>query len=836
MPTPGPEAASRDHALVLAYRWLVLARPKLTLAALLVLLAFFAYHVKDFRLDASADSLLLEDDPDLRRFRELNARYRTQDLLVVTFTPSADLFSDASLAMLTRLRDELRTVESVESIVSILDVPLVSSSDVPLAEMAANVPTLETPGVDRGRARQELTNSPVYRELVISRDGQTTALHLSRTLDEELQALLERRDALRMQRRSVGLTPDEARELKRVAAAYESGRLGYNARRHRDIEEIRSIIAAYRPHAELHLGGVSMIAEDMITFVRRDLVVFGSGVIAFLLVVLTGIFRRPQWVLLPLANCFYAGLTMIGMLGLIGWSVTVISSNFLALMLIITVSMNIHLAVRYRQLQRQQPDASHVRLVETTVRRMVWPCLYTALTTIIGFGSLAFSNIKPVQDFGWMMSIGLAVAFVTSFSLFPALLVLLGKPAAEASVGRGARSPTRLATLTERHGNAILAVSLGLAILSGVGISRLTVENSFIDYFNERTEIYQGMKLIDDKLGGTTPLDILLHFDSAAIDEEPAIAEEEPYAEDDEDWLTDSASGPEHWFTELRVKRIKRVHDYLEGLPEVGKVLSIASLIRVAEERNGGRELDSFQLALLYTKLPDRLREQIVDPYFDAVRNEARLQLRVLDSRRGLRRAELLERIRSDLEDRLDLGEGTVTLAGTLLLYNNVLQSLVGSQVSSFVVVLIGVAIMFLILFRSVSLSIIGIVPNVLAAGMVLGLMGWAGVPLDIMTITIAAIAIGIAVDNAIHYVYRYREEFAQGGDYVATLHACHSSIGRAVLYTCSTLVFGFSILVLSNFLPTIYFGVLTGLAIFIAMLAALTLLPRLILLWRPFG
>ncbi len=561
--------------------------------------------------------------------------------------------------------------------------------------------------------------------------------------------------------------------------------------------------------------------------------------LVFLIATLSVIFRQLHWVVLPLASCFYAGLSVVGILGLVGWEVTVISSNFLALMLIITISMNIHLTVRYRQLLWESPDESHLGLVETTLRRMVLPCLYTALTTIVGFGSLAFSNIKPVQDFGWMMTVGLVVAFLTSFSLFPAVLVLLGKPAPGRAGLRESWLPARLASLTERHGNAILVSAAALAIGAGIGISQLTVENSFVDYFSQKTEIYQGMKLIDDELGGTTPLQVLLHFDTGTVEDEVDVAAGPEDVEDEfddlDDWDIDVASGPEYWFTDLKIERIKQVHDYLDGLSEVGKVLSLASIIRVAEERNKGEELDSFELAVLYKKLPAELRENMIDPYFDFQQNEARIQLRIRDSQKGLRRAELLERIRTDLQQLFDLGDRDVTIAGTMVLYSNVLQSLYRSQAASFGAVLLGVAVMFLVLFRSVSLSIIGIVPNVLAAGIVLGLMGWAGISLDIMTITIAAISIGIAVDNAIHFIYRYREEFARSGDYTKTMQACHSSIGRAIVYTCSTLIFGFSILVLSNFFPTIYFGALTGLAIFIAMLGALTLLPRLILVWKPF-
>jgi predicted RND superfamily exporter protein len=527
------------------------------------------------------------------------------------------------------------------------------------------------------------------------------------------------------------------------------------------------------------------------------------------------------------------------MLGLIGWEVTVISSNFLALMLIITISMNIHLAVRYRQLLQDEPGAEQLELVSMTLQRMVRPCLYTALTTIIGFSSLVLSDIKPVQDFGWMMSAGLAVAFLTSFSLFPAILVLLGKRSERPS-RTGLPLTAELAALTERHGSAILVAAAILAVVGGFGISRLTVENSFIDYFRSDTEIYEGMKLIDDELGGTTPLQVLLNLDpDRGLPDVATRAEEDDLADDEddfEDWDIDVASGPAYWFTPFKIDRVKEVHDYLDGLPEVGKVLSLASVIRIAEDLNDGKELEGLELSVLYQKMPSEIREPLIDPYFSFEHNEARILLRILDSKPGLRRKELLDRIRADLADRFQLTERDVTLTGALVLYNNMLQSLYASQISSLGAVMVGITLTLLLLFRSLRLAVIGIVPSLLAAVVVLGLMGLVGIPLDMMTITIAAITIGIAVDNGIHYIYRFREEFPASGDYVETLRICHSNIGRAVLYTSTTIIVGFSILVLSNFLPTVYFGVLTGLAMLIALLAALTLLPRLILVWRPFG
>jgi len=823
------------YALSHAYREFLLSRPKIALLLAVLLLGFFAYHAKDFRLDASADSLLLEGDKDLKLFREVSHRYRSSALLVVTFTPSSDLFSDDALDKLKALRDELGAVESVDSFVTILDVPLLKSSDVPLSKMTSDVQTLEKSDVDRPRAREELLNSPVYKELIISADGRTTALLINMKEGEGFVDMQLRRGELLEKRRAGQLSDAEREELPGLLATYEEAHKALDDRWHDDIAKIRSIIDRYKQFGTLHLGGVPMITDDMVTFVKNDLVTFGSGVIVFLVVVLSVIFRQLRWVVMPLLCCFYAGLIMIGMLGLVGWKVTVISSNFLSLMFIITISMNIHLAVRYRQLCRDHPDASHADVVAWTVRRMVWPCLYTALTTIMGFSSLVFSEIKPVIDFGWMMSIGLLVAFVTSFTLFPAIIVLLDKSHGEEVPRRKYRFTATLAEVTERHGNKVVAAALLLAVVSAVGISKLEVENSFINYFSKNTEIYQGMKLIDDELGGTTPLDILLDLNEDRIfaEDEEETEQEGADGEKEEEW--EEVPDPVYWFTPFKIERIKEVHDYLDALPEVGKVLSLASVIRVAEELNEGKEFDSLQLSLLYKRVPDDIKARLVNPFVSVENNEARIRLRILDSREDLPRKELLERINDDLHNQLELTDKDVTVAGLLVLYNNMLQSLYSSQISTIGVVLLGIGVMFLVLFRSLSLSLIGIAPNILAATTVLGMMGLLGIPLDMMTITVAAITIGIAVDNSIHYIYRFREEFAKNGDYLETLRICHANIGRAVLYTSTTIIFGFSILVLSNFFPTVYFGLLTALAMFIALLGALTLLPKLILIFKPF-
>jgi predicted RND superfamily exporter protein len=824
---------------VQAYDTLVLNNPKAVLAVLLSILVFFAYHTKDFKLDASADSLLLEDDVDLKVFRKIHERYPSSDLLVVTYTPDKDLFSDQPLESLKRLREELKKVASVDTVFTILDAPLFKSSDVPLMERMNDLPSLEKPGIDRAKAKDELLNNPIYRELIISADGRTTALLLGLAEEQKYNTLLKSRNELRAKQRNSGLSPKETRTLARITTEYDQAHEALNEQRHRDVARIRDIIEPYRQHGVLYLGGVPMITDDMITFVRNDLIIFGGGVLVFLIIVLAAIFRELRWIVLPLLSCFYTGLIMVGVLGLIGWKVTVISSNFLALMLIITISMNIHLIVRYRQLSRDHPGDDQLALVRTTMHKMVKPCFYTALTTIMGFSSLVVSDIKPVIDFGWMMSASLAVTFVTSFVLFPTLLLAMGKGSSEPAFESDRfLLPAYLARLTETHGNRILVLALVLIVVSGVGISRLRVENSFINYFSDDTEIYQGLKLIDEKLGGTTPLEILIKFKGNAEDalkpeDLEGLTEEEKQME--REYAEEAANSPQYWFTPDKIQRIKQVHDYLDGLPEIGKVLSLASTVRVAEDL-AEKELDGMELAILYTKIPPKVRKSLIDPYVSVGDSEARILARVLDSKPDLRRKELLETVRRDLVNKLGFEEQDVIVSGLLVLYNNMLQSLFKSQIKTIGVVMLGIAIMFLVLFRSITLSIIGILPNLLGAGAVLGVMGWADIPMDMMTITIAAITIGIAVDNGIHYIYRFREEYELTHDYVETLHICHSNIGKAVFYTTMTIIFGFSILVFSNFIPTIYFGVLTAAAMFIALLAALTVLPKLVLLWKPFG
>lgn len=822
------------RSLYRLYDRLVLSHPWLTLALFALVLLMASLKLHQFRLDASAESLVLENDSALEDYRTVNQRFEaSDDFLVVTYTPDADLFSQEAIDTLRNLRNDLAALEPVGSTNSILNVPLLHSPNLTLDTVESEILTLDDDDVALDRARESLLSNPLYPNMLISEDAGTTAIQVNLPTPDEYFDLLFRRNELRDQQRAGELSDEQAEELERVSAEFTNLLERLEEKRAQTIANVRTILGHYRDRADIHLGGVPMIASDMIRFIQNDVSTFGVGVLIFLLLTLVMIFRRWQWVVIPLLCCGFTVWLVSGYLAWMQWPVTVISSNFVSLLLIMTLSLTIHLMVRYREYQQEQPDGHQKQRLRDTLAAMVKPCFYMALTTMVAFGSLTFSGIRPVIDFGWMMTLGLALAFVISFLLFPVLVLLLPEPSPRHLPPGSLPMTDAFASVTERFGGTVLVGSLVLAVLCVIGISRLSVENSFIDYFKSDTEIHQGMLVIDRKLGGTTPLDIVI-TDLQRPDEDVT----DPFASDCDPFVDDCEGGDlrDTWFTWQKLERLEQVHDYLDSLPETGKVLSIDTTLRLLADVNGGEPLDAMQVAFVPAFLPDDLKPILLTPYINEEHHQARLSVRLIDSLPDLRRDELLKEIRTHLTQELGFEEDQLLFTGMTVMYNNMLQSLFDSQIRTLGIVFVAIALMFLALFRSLKLALVGIAPNLLAAGSMLGLMGWLGIPLDMMTITVAAITVGIAVDDTIHYIHRYRVEFEKDRDYVATMHRCHQSIGRAMSYTTLTIIIGFSILVLSNFLPTIYFGLFTGFAMFMALMGALMLLPRLILLVKPFG
>ena len=809
------------------YKNIITNYSKLTLLVLVLILSTFVYFSKDFKLDASSDTLLLENDPDLKYLREVNNRYGSKDFLVLTYTPKDNFLNETTIKNLTNLKNDLSNLNWVNNVLTILDVPLLKNNEDSITERIKNFKTLSSENVDKARGFKEIINSPIYKEFVISNDGKTTGILVYIKPDEKIAALVKTKNNY-LDKKALGkLTVEEKKSYNQFLKEYDIYKTAYNKKNHQNINETRSVIEKHKDTAKIHLGGIPMIADDMMTYIKNDIVVFGAGVFLFIVCTLWFVFRNLFWVFVPLLSCFFSVLIMVGFLGLVGWKVTVISSNFIALMLILTMAMNIHMSVRYLQFKKENPEISNTDAVLWTSEKMFWPILYTVLTTICAFLSLIFSGIKPIIDFGWMMTVGLLVSLSVTFTLLPSILNVFGEKNTNFKDEKKSKITSFLSKVAQKNTKTIFASAILAIIVSIVGITKLEVENSFINYFDKKTEIYKGMKLIDEKLGGTTPLDVIVKFSKKTKENE---------TDDDFDsWDDEEKDESKYWFTRNKIDKIIEVHDYLESLEAVGKVISFASMVKVAEDLNNGKKLQGLEMGVLYTKIPDAIKKEIIDPYISIKDNEARISLRVLDSKEDLRRNELIKKINYDLENKLGLDRKEFKLAGVLILFNNLLQSLFKSQILTLGVVMAGITLMFLILFRNITLSFIGVVPNFMAAFLILGIIGLLRIPLDMMTITIAAITIGIAVDNSIHYIYRFKEEFKKTNDYNQTLEKCHNTVGVAILNTSITIIFGFSILVLSNFIPTIYFGVFTGTAMMLAMISVLTLLPKLILILKPF-
>mgnify|MGYP003624208988 CR=1 FL=1 len=898
------------------YEKLILRHPVASILLVIAIAIAMAFGLPNFKLDASADSLTLENDTSLAYFRESLQRYGSSDFLVVTYTPyKGDLFDDASLNTLNEMRSELAKIDGVAKVTSMLDVPLLYSPKISVSELKDAPRTLLQPDVDRKMARKEFLESPIYKNLILSKDGQTTAILATMKLDKKYLVLVKARDTLRIKRDTEGLSPEEVIELERTSQEFLDYRTHRAAVEHQRVAEIREKMSRYKGTAEVFLGGPSMITADMVDFIKSDLRVFGIGILLFIILTLAIIFRQLRWVLLPLATCVLSVEIILGYLSWIDWRLTVISSNFVSLLLIITLALTIHLIVRYRELHRAGPERDQIDLVRDTVTYMARPCLYTVLTTVVAFVSLVVSDIRPVIDFGWMMTMGIVLALILAFIIIPAGMIIWGKGENTDKGDNSAVLTLYFSRFTEKHGNLVLILALLAFITSAWGISQLKVENRFIDYFRSNTEIYQGLSVIDAKLGGTTPLEIILDAppsinndavsfdellaedektDTSPIDdpygdpfagaykdsaedvtdtqseevvdpygdpfadmyadssEEEALSEGDdqtddpygdPFAGDDfaDDDFADDTSGAlevvedSYWLTRAGIEDIRKLHLYLESLPEIGKVSSLVTVTDVASDLSG-HKLNDLELAFMSLMLSEENAKLLLNPYINEKHNQARITLRVNETQGNLNRKELLEKIHHFAVNEAGFKEEQVHFTGLLVLYNNMLQSLFRSQIMTLGTVFLGIMAMFLVLFRSISISLIAILPNFLAAGVVLGGMGIAGIPLDMMTITIAAITVGIGVDHAIHYITRFKREFEVDGNYIESMHRAHASIGRALFYTAVTIIVGFSILALSNFIPSVYFGLLTALAMFAALLGSMTLLPKLILIFKPLG
>lgn len=805
-----------------------------------IFLAIFTLVMGGFALklqiDASAQTLLLEGDKDLEFTRQIGKRFSAPDFLVVTYSVEDNLLSKENIDNILFLEKKFKTIKSVDNISSITNVPLLQSPPKPIKELVKDVPTLLTKGIDKELAKKEFLSSAIYKDNLVSDDFKTTALLINLKRDQKYFSFVEKEDSFIALKKENKLTSNDKIEYNKLKIELKKYRDILRDQNHKDITNIRSIIDNFEknnPDIKLHLGGANMVADDMVEFVKYDLETFGIYIVLLLVVILYLLFRELRWVVLPLIICTVSIIITSGFLGLFSWEITVISSNFISLQLIMNMSLVVHLIIKYKELNQIEHDKSQEQIVLDTVLDMAKPSFFVVVTTMAGFSSLVFSGILPVINFGWMMSLGIIVSLLLTFIMFPLLLLYVDLSKKESIQKADTPLSSYMGDIALKYNKTVLFLTVLIVVYSVTGALKLRVENSFIDYFKQDTQIYQGMKLIDQKLGGTTPLDVVITFkeDSDEIKEIKVVEDSsddmlDEFNDEFEETLQDKE---DYWFTKAKMDRIKLVHNYLDSLEPIGKVLSLATIGEVGKALNDGKELDSLTLALLYKKLPEQYRKIILTPYVDISNNMVRISTRVIDSQKGLKRKELLEKINRDINNIINPKYEQYKVSNLLVIYNNMLQSLFDSQIKTIGVVVAILFIMFLVLFRDLKLAIVAIIANIVPVGMIFGFMGWFDIPLDMMTITIAAISIGIAVDDTIHYIHRFNLEYQGSNDYIQSVVNSHKSIGRAMFYTSTIIMIGFCLLVLSNFIPTIYFGILTMIAMFMAIVADLMLLPVLL-------
>ena len=795
----------------------ILKNSILSLFILFIGLVGLSPGISNFQLDASSDSLVLENDPDLKTYREMGNLFSDSDFLIVTLRPNDGIFNIKSLQRISNIENEILAINGVNQVLSILDAPIVEQPKVSLSEIGDNIKYLLDENIDLQKAKQEILSNPIYRELIISKDGSTSAFQILLDKNEYYEDLIQQRYDL--------LDLDQPTILLEVNHKIDEENSRIQEKEKKIVSEIRSLIKKNGDFGILYLGGPAMIANDMIDFIKSDLSLFGLLVFIIFGFLLFLFFRDIKLSLIPLINAALVIYTTSSILGFADWKISVVSSNFIALLLILTISISVHIIERFIELKKEN---SENHLIVETFSQMFIPCFFAVLTTGIAFLSLISGDIKPVIEFGKMMAVGIVVVFMFTFTFVPLALNTLSFSSLRASPEIGSL-PIAIGKNIITHKTIILSISIFITFLFLIGISNLKVENKFIDYFKSNTEIYQGMSELDQKLGGTATLDIVIYEPDYSVENEEELSDEFDDLFDEDIFDDDESESSGFWWNTYNLKRLEEIHDYLDENENIGKVLSVSSGIKLARKINDNNELNDIELALLRSVLPDDIKDTVLNSYISDDDSIVRISTRVFESSESLNRDYLIKTIDSDLQQKFGISNDKFKITGLAVLYNNMLQSLFSSMLNSLLIVYIVIALMLLILFQSVKIMIAGLLPNILIGLAVLGTMGLLKIPLDIMTITVASISVGIAVDNTIHYLYKFRSEYKLKKDFDGALIKSHSTIGRAIFYTASTISLGFLIFSFSNFIPTIYFGIFTALAMSFAFLVSLTLLPILL-------
>ena len=788
-----------------------LSNLKVTFFTTIALVIFFLsiFFIQNFRIDASSDTLVSQNDKEFEYYNSYSKLFKSENFLILAIENKNEIDKEF-INNFESISSKILKLELVTKVFSFIDAPILFLNNISISNLNSNkIENLRNSNLEINDVIKEFTNNPVYVDQIINKEATVFSIIIYLKKNLELIKAKENYENLIISKK-------EYLEIKTIN----------DEKRNDLINNIRNIIKEAKNKHSYYLGGVEMIANDVINFVKNDILIFSISVIIIIILVLFFIFRQIIWVIICLLSSSYSIVIIFGILGLTQIEVTAISSNFSALIFILSISMNIHIINYYKLIENNDSNLTN------TLKNMFWPCLYTTLTTMVAFGSLIITDIKPIIDFGFIMIIALTISLICSFTILP-LLILIFPTNFKLNKNKYILK-VNFITFVKNHPRKIVIVSLFLFITSIGGAFKLGVENSFVNYFKKNTEIYKGMKLIDEELGGTTPLDIILTFNEnnqISITDNDINVEfnDDLDFEDDffgDDIFTDGITN--NWFSDEKLEMISIIHKYLESRNEIGKVQSIMSLIQLANLINE-KSLDIFELSVLYQEIPDNYKEDLIYPYLLIDKNMAKISARIKDSE-NINRKNIIEEIRYFIEKNKNTSLDTYRVNGLLVLYNNMLDSLFDSQIKSLGFVIILIFLMFLILFKSIKLSILAIIPNIFASTFILGIIGYLSIPLDIMTITIAAITIGIAVDNTIHYLYRFRE-FKKSKTMIESINLTNLSAGLAVLTTSITIALGFSILCLSSFIPTVIFGIFTSMAMIFAMMGVLIFLPSLLIL-----
>ncbi|MGE0432527.1 MAG: RND family transporter [Planctomycetota bacterium] len=823
----------------------LLRRHRLVLPlALLGFTIYCAIGLQYFSLDAAAESLTLKNDGDLAFYNETRRNLNSDEYVIVSLSLADDQPGDwltpDRVAYVKQLAAAFLEVPTVAKVESVLGLPLFHSPPpLPQQEMemvranvmmalmkqqqlaeAFNHPvTLASGRADLALARAELTQHCVAVENYISPDARTLQLQVfiqenafGHFSNDARQRLRDRRDELI----AAGTGGEELATVERTLRGLEDQYLldysTFGHLRRVAVEGVTAIVEAQRAEHGgeyvFRLSGLPTLVEEMVDSLGHDMLVFGATSAGFVLLVLMLMFRRVRWVVVPLV---IGAMVVVWILGLMSHQhirITLVTVNIASLLFIVTMAHSIHMVVRCRELQvrarerGETPDP--VSLLRETLTSLWWPCLFTALTTCVGFASLFTSQIAPVMEFGFWMAIGTMVALFASFLAFPAVFVLIGLPSPPTPREAGKQPVLRaFAAITLRGYRVIPVLGLAVVVVAVLGMQKLQVEMKLIDYFKAASPTHQGLKFIDREMGGTTTLEVIIE------------------------------SGEEGYFHKFQsLEALRPVMDQLDAhhSREIGNVISALSFMD--EVKRFVPHDFARALALQMT------RETLLHDYISPDGKRARIVARVRETIPDLDRGALLTGVTNFLAAQFPAdGPLKAKVTGIFVLYTNMLNSLIVSQQKSLGVVGISVTIMLAVLFLSPVLAIIGMVPNVVPVLLVLGVMGLAAIPLNIVTVMIASVALGIGVDGTIHYVARYRKELAAtDGDFEAALRRSHQSIGLAILATSFAIIGGTWLMMLSDFVPTIWFGLFTGLALLASLFGALTILPSFLLLLRPFG